>query len=367
MDFVLRTLDAIGRGAVRLWHTLVRGRVVLMVAVVLIGALGVSILATSDEDDVDRDDRPGSLLVEDDPADPLAPRTRPTEYRIVYAVAGTEETVTVRRPFSGHVAGPGGTKVSVLGRLGVIDEQGNARTLNIPPGAAVGDVRVFTGSYQRRERRRITGLDRQCDVYRTEEALPVVEMCVDANGMVLERLEFRGESVAERRLATALDLNPALPAGSFDLPDADPLPVDEGGGATVPLAEDDETPLVTHELRRAPRGFARRGRFSVVPPRDDAFVDILAPRRSAVVDVWEDGIDFIALEQGQTAGRGQVLDAVATSGEVDLGNLGDASVFETDATIQVLITSDEGRYVRVYGTVSSQRLVEVARSLRPVP
>ncbi|MBI2169711.1 MAG: hypothetical protein HYU28_09480 [Actinobacteria bacterium] len=368
-----------------------------------------TVIVRTVRDDPELDMREGSELVRSRgaPLDPGA--TGPTAYRIVYRIenrAGGElvlrtEEAIVRRPFDGRVeerpdAPPGDhtaatTTVSVFGALGVESASASPVVLNIPANPAVADVRPLAalerartrGLVELRERRRLTRLDRECQVYRlggpigggalTPAGTPAgeyVDVCVDRWGFVLEEVEVvDGDRILRRRLAVELDVDPAVPTNAFALPDADPPPVDQGGGSVREVEPTTRPPGDEFfELTGgAPAGFRHRGRYAVVPPQAREFADPLlrSQRVAGVIDVWESGPDFVAVDQGGTLGGVEPFEPEPDAEIVDAGPLGPAEVVLGLRASEIRAQRDGGRYVRIYGTVPPERLLEVARDLEP--
>lgn len=347
-----------------------RVRFAALVVVLLGAALSLAILSTGG--DPPDGDREGSVVVSEH-AGALGRVATPSSLHVVYreerAHTTTRTEVWVRRPFSGRVETGSEVRVSTFGRLGVIPRRGTSLALNIPPEAAVGDLRWTGGTAERHERRRITGLDRQCDVYRARGTTTRThqDVCVDAAGLVIEAVTVVDGTAVARRVATELEIDPDLPVSLFDGPDVAPAPPAEGGGSILAVDPASRPPGTFYELAEPPGGFRLRGRYAVIPPRDAATTDWLVDRRTSVVDVWVNGPDFLAVDRGQTLGKVDPFEPKGDARRVDAGALGTAELF-TDLAIgsQLRVDLGEGRYVRLYGTVDADVLVGLARRLEPV-
>lgn len=374
-------------------------------------------LGSIDQEEANDDPRAGSEVVSEQ-GRPLHVATIPTRYRILYRVesrgggelvVGTEE-VRVRRPFDARVderpgdpAPPDGkapadtVTVTRFGYLGVESRQAQPVALNVPPNPGVGDFPSVDaleaaraqGHAELGPRRRIAAVGRECQVYRLGAGIgggPVVpvgkggneagEVCIDDAGLVLEDVSFLRERVLRRMVAVEVDESPELPSDLFEGPDVDPPPADQGGGsilAVEPTSRPPGDPF--YELADPPRGFRHRGRYALIPPQAEEFADPLRAnsRVAGVVDVWVDGPRFIVVDQSETLGRVKPFDPHPHAVPVDVGALGQAATGEKGELIfglrtsEVRVVQDGGRYVRVYGSVAPDDLVDVARALTPEP
>lgn len=388
MNFVHDALDWLGNLPGRLWRGLVRARMIGLVVALLAGAVALSLASLSrDNGSSAEDDRAGSVVIDERPAEPLTPVDPPTEYRIVYEVdcrarcpvAEYERRITVRRPFSAREESKGVTRISVFGKGARILASGHTSVLNTPPIAAVGDTSVNRDLVTRRERREIEGVDRHCDVYRIKggTASQYRDLCVDAAGLILEDVSVSAATLRIRSLVTAIDTSPDIPSGTFDIPDVAPPPADQGGGSLLAVAPSSRPPVETwFELVDPPSGFDHRGRYAVIPPSDPQSDIGGAPPTvtsgpilegtTGVVDVWTRGPAFVAVDQGGTRGRTAPFANDDISEQVDAGPLGSATYLPSFRGGEVRADLGDGRYVRVYGTVDRATLLRVARALTPV-
>ncbi len=387
----------------RAWNGVLRVRVISLVLLVLIVILVVTLASLGDDDG---DVRSGSDPI-DDAGAPVAVRSTPQTYRIVYRVENrgggdlvveTEE-VTVRRPFDGRVvdrAGepPGDNQQSVtvtrFGFFGTDSPRAEPTVLQVPPNPPAGDAdpvdalnaAVELDLAELRERRRIAEVDRQCQVYRIGgpiaggalTPLGAVEgehtdLCVDTSGLVLEEVNVVDDDrVLRRRVAVEYDESPGVGDDVFDGPDAEIPPADQGGGSVLEVEPTSRPPADPFfEVPEPPAGFEHRGRFAVIPPQAEAFAEPLQrnERVAGVSDVYVDGGELLVIDQGGTLGRVDAFEEHPFGREVDAGALGSAELLLGPRTSEVRVARDGGRYVRVYGTVAPELLLEVIRSLEP--
>ena len=301
----------------------------------------------------------------------------PRMYRIAYRLEdGTKEVFLVRRPFESRTT----TVSSAFGRSGT-----SGISFFAPPGPPVGDLRpdavlgdaIRDGYASKREVRRVVG--RLCRVYRIGSvagagSLPLVgdmddptDVCVDAAGLVLEEVTYRGDEVAQRRVAEAVSEHPRVTDSTFDLnePEGDPRQI----GSVQELRADSRLPGGTFwELEDEPNGFERYGRFAVVPAGQPGFGDVTA--RSSVIsfvsEVWTDGSDVFTIEQGATQGATPFGDD-PNAQVVKAGELGKGELLYSMVASEARFLTGGARFVRVRGTLAPSKLLEIARSLEGVP
>lgn len=343
--------------------------------------------------------RPGSVVVADRPVEPLSPGAALQTYRVsyLYQLAGTvaeRRVVTVRRPFEsrlevrdsrGHLLS---AEEASFGRLATEAEGRSGTILSPQPVVATGDDRfgAVVGDAladhltDRRERRTVAG--EQCDVYRfagaddagpTTAAAPgardYTHRCIDARGLLLERRRTRGGIPFEELVATKIEADVVV--GDADvrrIVDGQVVPASQGGGSVRQVRIDSAPPTRFFVAPADPAGFARLGRFSVVPPQP-ALVDP-AGRGGAVAgtdDVWVGGGDMIVLDQGGALDGRLVFGPAPGAAHVALGALGDGEVLLGHDGAELRVTLPSHRYVRLYGTVPVARLVDFARALVDTP
>ncbi|MEX2539954.1 MAG: hypothetical protein WD646_15005 [Actinomycetota bacterium] len=297
----------------------------------------------------------------------------------------------MNRPFNARVDSrggppPGERKISVttnsFGRLQVRDDvlavPPDVPSVDRRPDAAIEEM-VRRGYAEQRERRRVAG--RVCRVYRVSgdssstELVPVhraggdhTDVCIDATGLVLEEAAFADETLSSRRVAVSVDERPSVDEDLFDL-DEPTLGVREGGGSLQEVDPGSRLPGGPFwDLRQAPDGFEKRGRFAVIPPQPG--FDDPVQRNSIITlmtDVWTDGIDVLTVERGATQGGVKPFEDDPNARRVDLGELGSGELRYGLRTSEVRVRTTGGRFVRVAGTLSGARLIAVARALEPMP
>jgi hypothetical protein len=314
---------------------------------------------------------PAACSDDDEPEAPLGVADEPTSYRITYELDdGTDEVLTVARPFESRIETDAATETTTFGRSSREGPDGARLAVAIPPGVAPGDARlasaIGTDVLERTgERKTIAG--RPCDVYVTGQSLRVVELvagddvevCIDASGLVLEER-------TDDLVRTATDVEVGVDA-SFDAGERT-VPVLEGGGAVQALTADSRTPGEFWELGDD-LPLPHEGRYAVVPPQPDAFTDAtLRGRRVATTtDVLTDGIDVVVVDRGGTLEGIDVVEDDDDAAVVDAGAIGQASVRSTSFGTELTIELDGGRFVRISGTLPVDDLIAVARGLTEVP
>ncbi len=326
----------------------------------------------------------------------------PEAYRIVYEVVtpdarGTEER-TVHRPFDARVVqrdAAGAVTAERWSTLGVLvtrSQGADAVRIDTAVAPAASDVRperftdrlVEAGRLEERTGGRVRG--RACvrvaeasDVLTAVDpgaegeagepiSVPVtVERCVDDQGLVLEeRWTTRaGERVLTKR-AVELELGDNVP--TIEVPDATPLPAEQGNGAVREIDADERPPFVEAWERPVPDGFTFVGRYAVSPAR-------LSTSSSAVpgeadlalyTDVWRRGPDVIMLDQGAADGGATPFDPETALGPVELAGIGPAELAVDVRIAEVRLTRPVGGFVRVAGTIDPDDLVALAGNLRPL-
>ena len=332
-------------------------------------------------------------------------RDEPARYRLVYRVETygggdpvvTRDEIAVRRPFEGHTtkrSGPDGDdgvrseQVASLGRLFVPKAATSAAVLlQTGPALAPSDVRIApvlpdlisAGLVEPRDWRRVG--DRPCQVLRfggpissgtvaptLDPDVEYADACVSEQGLVLEEVWVEGGRVQRRRLATSVDVGQdSVTPSSFEIPEQDPLPVDEGGGSFRPIAPDSayEAPFWVPEV---PPFAEHLGRWAVVAPAgsDPKDEETKERRLGFVADVWREGIDVVVVEQGSTAG-GVAPFKLGDGPKITVDGLGEGEVVLDLRTSEVRFRRRGGYFVRVRGTVGASRLQEIARGLRETP
>lgn len=345
--------------------------------------------------------RAGSDVVDDSPSGGWTFGQEPVTYELTYRVERydpdriqvSEDRVVIRRPFDGRirsfVAGRlTGDRASRFGALVLTTGEG-PRTLVSPAAPATGDLRLATslpdavaeGWAAERERRMVLGVE--CQVYRVGSSVsagqltPVgtqrgehSDLCVDAQGLLLEEVWFQEGKPLQRRVATHREIGAPLDDERFRLAADEPaFTSDDGNGfirAVDPASAFEGT---VYRLTRAPEGATYGGRFVVQPPTFSPFRSALeAPseRREQVslVDVWERGADVLVFSITIAADISAVPNDARTAQRFRLGPVGEAATVVDLRSNEVRVELPEARFLRIAGTFPRQELVDLAGSLR---
>lgn len=320
-----------------------------------------------------------------------------TAYRAVYRVdnlagggaAVSTERVWVRRPFGGRVEvregpPPGDAVVTTIVSGFALRQRGSGGeapfVLAVEPAPPEGDLRL-DGALDdavpralltfREERRRVLG--RRCDVYRSPLLSPTGreegdfrELCIDAAGLILAEEQTAGGKVLRRRRAVSLELEPDLDDDLFAAA-GEPVDVDEGGGALRKLTPASRVADATvYELASGPEGFEHLGRYALTPA--SPITEGLVPggfRIVGVVDAWVKGPDFVAVFNGGTEDESEPFGGDRRARRADLGAPGRGETVVSLSGAEARVDLGEGRFVRVFGTLSVDRLIALARQLEP--
>lgn len=316
-----------------------------------------------------------------------------TTYEIRYRVRrpgqpDAIETLTARRPFVTRKVttdADGDVRTEEETSLGrIASRAGPTTTAQVIAGPPVaGDTRldaiatdaIAAGVLEPREQRRVAG--RTCRVVRTGNGSDVVgpataddytDTCITDDGLVLEQWRVAGHQPAEHRVATKVDTeDPAT--DPTQLPIEPTLQVTTGGGFFRRADPTTEPPGEFFVLDQPPPGFTFEGRFSVIAAQP-ALLD--PEQRNNVVastaDVFVDGADFVVLDRGATRGTVKPFEPHADGRPSDLGAvLGQGEALSTTRGNEVRVAIPGGRFVRIYGTVSTAELRAVAAALRRTP
>lgn len=309
----------------------------------------------------------------------------PAAYTIRYALRepgrpDAAETVAVARPYRSKRSSPTETTVTDFARLQVTPAKGAVSVLSPPPAAVdprpalVVARAVEEGLLEAREWRKVLG--RRCRVHRglssvasstISAALPTqhTDVCVDAEGLVLEEWQvFEGKAVRQR-VATAIETSADVEAVT-----AEPtLAVAQGGGSVLAVDPASEPPGTFYVLDAAPAGATRRGRYAVVPPQPGLADE--SERRRAVAstaDVYERGADVLVVDRGATLNQEDAFQPRPEGRPVELGpTLGTGELLLSWTGPEVRVKLTDGRFVRVLGTLTIEEVVAAARSLRETP
>lgn len=323
----------------------------------------------------------------------------PSSWHIVYRLE--EETgadmrvstdkVWVRRPFDSVLetwSGPPPGQELQVRQVATFTRRTNGEvTLELPPSIPASDVRLpgvldaalAHGALVRLGvQKEIAG--RRCEVYRSLQLLsaPVLrrptddeygDSCVDEAGLVLEEVLVDGDDQLSRRVAVSVEEDVALGNDLFPVKERT-AEVAQGGGRVRPLVPGNRPPGEFFELDGPLEGFESRGRWSVVPPQPENFVDVQddlqAPlrQRAAVSDVFVRGVDVVIIEQGGTRGGAPPYTPDEDAPRIGLGPvLGDGEVVLSAQEVAVRVLLPGGRYVRVAGTLTPVELAAIAKRL----
>lgn len=322
-------------------------------------------------------------------------------YRVVYRVEAfgpgggivDTEVREVRRPFEARVetraGAPPGDEVTTLSiwtfgvtEIGAIDQE-RATLLGEPvvPNGEVGTTADLDDAFDAgvlvhlRQQQRIAG--RVCHRYRTGGPVDVVQLsaptagdfadlCVDAAGLVLGESWVVDGDLFRRRTAVEVDTDVELDDDRFEHV-GDPPRFADGGGLIGEVTPDSQFPDVDHwALTLAPDGFEHRGRFSFTPSAGDAPPPVTGDAPGVVTglsDVYEAGPEAVVVVNGGTSNDADALGDLSELDAVDLGELGTGHLRRRVRGGELLVRLEGGRFVKVHGTLSVDRLVEVARAL----
>jgi hypothetical protein len=324
-------------------------------------------------------------------------------YRIVYRVddfAGGEHNVTtddirVGRPFDSRIERRRGeppgdevtfTQIVTFGRL-TVPASGTTRAavVDASPDLASGDLRFDIGLpaaldadlVEAREWRRVH--DRPCRIYRTggpvgtgvvtaydPDATEYADICVDADGFMLEEVWVSDGRALRRKLVTRIEEGEPIPPRLLEH-DGEPIPADQGGGSVREVAADSPPPGRSWFARSVPEGLSLRGRYAVVPAQPELVEEENRDRRRAsIVDVWTGGVDLLVIDQGGTLGGVTIFQQDPLARRVEVGDFGEADAIADFRLNEVRILLDGGRWVRIRGTYPLDELVDVGRHLELV-
>jgi hypothetical protein len=331
-------------------------------------------------------------------ATPLTVREPPRSYAITYrierydrhAVVVSTDRIQVRRPFDARVLSTingkqTGLRVSRFGAL-VLAPTAGATSIVSPPSPATADLRpdIVLGEIEpkvlpRREQRVVLG--RRCQVYRTGSAISAgiliaagarvgehSDFCIDTRGLVLEEVWFKDGRPLQRRVATALEVDPDLGDALFGLEGERALGRDQGDGLLQPIDPASGYQGTIYRLPAPPAGFGYEGRFLVQPPRLSLTAnspDVELPQEQiSIMDVWTRGADLLILTQTIAASFSALPPKPGVSSRIDLGPLGTADFIFDLRSNEVRIELPQARFVRLTGTLHRDELVALAKSLQ---
>jgi hypothetical protein len=327
----------------------------------------------------------------------------PTSYQAVFRVenrAGkalvvNTEKVWMRRPFQSRIEDwrgppPGTTRLtlrqSAFGVLASTSEASSPLNIAAPPSVASGDVRIdavldeiIRGHYGlRREQREVYG--RRCQVYRLGGPVlagdvtryepgkgDFTDVCIDANGIVLEEYWVQDGRLLRRRVATELKIDPPIDDKVFAI-DV-PINPDIHRGLVRRMTGNPKPSRVGFwTLPHLPHGFETIGRFVVVLS-DQALpqVSALEPALTgtSTSDVFVRGPDLLVVDQDPSLAQ-LVGHEGRPSRKVNLGRIKDGELIVDGRMSEVHGRTPDGSFVRLVGTLAPDDLVRLARGLRPL-
>lgn len=331
---------------------------------------------------------------------PLEVDRVPETYRATYRVenrAGAELIVTtekmwVRRPFSSRIeTWRGNERLSLRqSAFGILASQsrGTGAPLNItvPPSIASGDLRmdailsesIRDSSILVRERREVYG--RTCQVYRAGGPVfagdltpykpgqgTYTDFCVDRNGLVIEEYWVDDEKLLRRRVATEVAIDPPLEEKLFAIEVPESKEVSRGIMRRIDEDDVPDSKIPLWKLPRTPKGFDHLGRYLVVlsdqalPPNSG----IPAGGALSSADVYQRGPDIVVIDQDPSLAQRASLEERIFR-DVKLSNLREEKLIIDARMSEIRGRTGDGSFVRLFGTLSPDELIRLARGLRPV-
>ncbi len=338
--------------------------------------------------------RTGSLEV--GPADPTwafgeFPASHEIRYRVTVSSSVTTELLRAVSPFASRTEALGseGTTKRLSERefgFGVLATRSATQpttVLEVPP--FLGGQRPASAMLEaeeldlveRREVRQIAG--RRCQVWRFGDGLAAttfvapneqdyIDVCIDAVGLVLEEWQVSGGTPVRQRVAVRVQEGGVTESDVQQLPREVTLPIDKGGGRNVASEPTAQPAGPFLEIPVPPAGFTHRGRYTVVPPNPGLTdVDKRGKVTASTTDVYESGPDAVFVERGGVLDLSDPWSPDDRLPDVDLGPaIGTGELLPGTFGGEVRALLGSGRYLRIYGSVSLDDLVAIARSLTMV-
>ncbi len=341
----------------------------------------------------------------------------PSTYTLTYKIdtygaegqtTNTEDFV-IRRPFDGavtsKVGAPPGTEeqwhaLSNFGlysdtTAGTTDKSGtqSAPTTQVQkalPQSALGDFRldatlddlVTSGTFVRAETREVLG--RTCQVYRTGQPLEsfatkaptdtdYTDACIDNAGLMLEEVSVQSGSLAERIIATAVDVQPTTITDASFAITGDPTPLASGGTELNPIDATTVPVPGYFVLDAPPDGYTFQGRYQLrhaanpASSTDATTTTTVAGQAPTIVDSYVDvyvaGDKTIVITQGPTTGEPDSQTTGGIAGQIGALGSTEAVAGLTGSTLVAHPASPAGWYVHVSGTVPLATVQQVAEAL----
>ena len=365
----------------------------VLAAAAVVGAVvaGVREARGGDPDDPGSIRREGSEEADGDApvTDGPFPASSEITYRIVVPGSRTTEVSRMIAPFTARVESYAGTDATgaptaerevSFGRLATRSSGGNPVVLEVPP--AVAGPRLAEalrsaeplGLVDRREIRTVAG--RRCQVWRTGSDLGAttfvdpssssyLDLCVDGQGLLLEEWQVEGGVAVRQKVAVRVSVGGVRQSEVGKLGTEVTLALSDGGGSVQRIGDTERPVGPFLELPAPPEGFTRQGRYSVVPPHPGLREGGDRRKvRAATVDVFVRGVDVVVVEHGGVLDLSDPWAVEARFPDVDLGpavGTGELVPGRLGSEVRALLGS--GRYLRLFGTVEIDRLLELARGL----
>ena len=348
-----------------------------------------------DDDEPARVRRHGSVEVADERL-PAGDRPFPSAYTLTLRVSVPGSTSTevqrVVAPFDARTETFAGTEArgTPLAErevsFGILATKSRGSTLTVleaPPAVAGArlaealDSSEELGLVERREVRAVAG--RRCQVWRTSSELGAttfvapagdsyLDLCVDRDGLLLEEWQVEGGEPIRQEVVIDVEI------GGVDVDDVRrlardiTLPLDEGGGSVEKIGDDERPVGPFLDVAGPPDGFTRQGRYTVVPPHPGLRAGGDRGKvRAATVDVYVRETDVIVVERGGVLDLSDPWSVEPRFPDVELGSaIGTGELVPGRLGSEVRALLGSGRYLRVFGTVPLDELVDLARALVPV-
>lgn len=377
--------------------------IVILVVVMIGGGVWTGVRSLIDDDRDDRADTDGAVEPDagasaaNTPLERARSTERPTSstftigdgpsgYTVTYEVfepgrPPVRETIAVARPYESSRTTTVDRSRTSFARLATTPSKG-AQTVVSPPPASVDprparviERAIAEGFLVRREQRDVAGAP--CQVFRSlapvssstiSAALPgkYTDVCLDAEGIVREEWQVDEGRPVRQRVAVSVEVDPP---GLAPLDDAPTLTAAQGGGSVLRVDPTSEPQGRFFVLDTPPAGFVLRGRYSIVPPQA-GLTDANERRRAiaSTADVYERGVDVLIVDRGSTLNLERAFQPRPEGRPVDLGPvLGEGELLLSWNGPEVRWANDDGKFIRVYGTLPVDETIALARSLRETP
>lgn len=256
-------------------------------------------------------------------------------------------------------------------------------TLEVPPVAAGPRLAEALRSSERLglvERREVRMVARRrCQVWRTSGEFAAttfvppgddeyLDLCVDSEGLLLEEWLVADDRPVRQKVAIAVDFDDIDLRAVRKLSRDITLPISQGGGSVTRIGDAERPVGPFLEVTAPPEGFQLHGRYTVVPPHpglrkggDRGKV------RAATVDVYVRGTDVIGVERGGVLDLSDPWSVDSRFPDVDLGpSIGTGELVPGRLGSELRALLGSGRFLRIFGTVELDQLVELARALTPI-